>query len=119
MLDSHYLGDSPVLVWPVLQCDNIFVLPGIPQFFQKKVKYDDSMCVCVCVCMRNWICIHMRIYTNMSCIYMSINVFVYEYTHMHLYTIIVLTLYLLLKVIMIYLTSLTINLMPNKYYRWS
>ena len=24
--------------WPVLQCRNIFILPGVPQFFEKKVK---------------------------------------------------------------------------------
>lgn len=24
--------------WPILQCDNIFVLPGVPQFFSSKVK---------------------------------------------------------------------------------
>lgn len=25
--------------WPVLQCSNIFILPGVPQFFQKKVEH--------------------------------------------------------------------------------
>ena len=25
--------------WPVLQCRNIFILPGVPQFFEKKVKH--------------------------------------------------------------------------------
>jgi hypothetical protein len=29
---------SSVPEWPVLQCENIFVLPGIPQFFEKKMK---------------------------------------------------------------------------------
>lgn len=24
--------------WPILQCDNIFILPGVPQFFASKVK---------------------------------------------------------------------------------
>lgn len=24
--------------WPTLKCDNIFVLPGVPQFFEKKIK---------------------------------------------------------------------------------
>ncbi len=24
--------------WPILQCDNIFVLPGVPQFFAAKMK---------------------------------------------------------------------------------
>eukprot|EP00978_Attheya_sp_CCMP212_P008451 scaffold19858_cov56-Attheya_sp.AAC.8 len=24
--------------WPILQCQNIFVLPGVPQFFEKKVE---------------------------------------------------------------------------------
>ena len=30
--------NPPIIEWPVLQCDNIFVLPGIPQFFEKKMK---------------------------------------------------------------------------------
>jgi len=25
--------------WPVLQCANIFILPGVPQFFEKKVQH--------------------------------------------------------------------------------
>jgi FAD synthetase len=25
--------------WPVLQCKNIFILPGVPQFFEKKVNH--------------------------------------------------------------------------------
>ena len=25
--------------WPVLQCGNIFILPGVPQFFEKKVQH--------------------------------------------------------------------------------
>jgi FAD synthetase len=25
--------------WPVLQCGNIFILPGVPQFFEKKVEH--------------------------------------------------------------------------------
>lgn len=25
--------------WPVLQCQNVFILPGVPQFFEKKVKH--------------------------------------------------------------------------------
>ena len=25
--------------WPVLQCQNIFILPGVPQFFEKKVQH--------------------------------------------------------------------------------
>ena len=25
--------------WPVLQCSNIFILPGVPQFFEKKVQH--------------------------------------------------------------------------------
>ncbi len=25
--------------WPVLQCENIFILPGVPQFFEKKVAH--------------------------------------------------------------------------------
>ncbi len=24
--------------WPVLQCQNVFILPGVPQFFQKKIE---------------------------------------------------------------------------------
>ena len=24
--------------WPVLQCKHIFILPGVPQFFEKKVE---------------------------------------------------------------------------------
>lgn len=47
--DDYYLvsqgtgahGDQPPLLrnktWPILQCDNIFVLPGVPQFYAAKV----------------------------------------------------------------------------------
>mmetsp|Transcript_17363 Transcript_17363/g.32922 ORF Transcript_17363/g.32922 Transcript_17363/m.32922 type:complete len:796 (+) Transcript_17363:270-2657(+) len=31
---SNIAGD-----WPVLQCKNIFILPGVPQFFEKKVNH--------------------------------------------------------------------------------
>lgn len=24
-------------VWPILQCENVFILPGVPQFFEKKI----------------------------------------------------------------------------------
>lgn len=33
----RYLNDDPS-DWPVLQCRNIFVLPGIPEFFEKKIQ---------------------------------------------------------------------------------
>jgi molybdenum cofactor synthesis domain-containing protein len=33
----RYLSDN-VHDWPVLQCRNIFVLPGVPEFFEKKVQ---------------------------------------------------------------------------------
>lgn len=33
----RYLSDNPK-DWPVLQCRNIFVLPGIPEFFEKKIQ---------------------------------------------------------------------------------
>lgn len=32
----RYLSDDPK-DWPVLQCRNIFVLPGVPEFFEKKI----------------------------------------------------------------------------------
>jgi molybdenum cofactor synthesis domain-containing protein len=32
----RYLSENP-LDWPVLQCRNCFILPGVPQFFEKKV----------------------------------------------------------------------------------
>ena len=38
---SHSGADSPetkTKTWPILQCDNIFVLPGIPQFFSAKMQ---------------------------------------------------------------------------------
>ena len=41
--DNHVKTTFRSKTWPVLQCDNIFVLPGIPQFFASKmhliVKY--------------------------------------------------------------------------------
>ena len=33
----RYLSDNPN-EWPVLQCKNIFILPGVPEFFQKKIR---------------------------------------------------------------------------------
>lgn len=33
----RYLSDNPK-DWPVLQCRNIFVLPGVPEFFEKKIR---------------------------------------------------------------------------------
>ena len=33
----QYLADDSE-EWPVLQCQNIFILPGVPTFFEKKVK---------------------------------------------------------------------------------
>ena len=33
----RYLSDKPN-DWPVLQCRNIFILPGIPEFFQMKIE---------------------------------------------------------------------------------
>lgn len=33
----RYLSDNPS-DWPVLQCRNVFVLPGVPQFFSKKIE---------------------------------------------------------------------------------
>lgn len=35
---SQSQSQSPPPEWPILQCENIFVLPGIPQFFEKKMK---------------------------------------------------------------------------------
>lgn len=32
----RYLSNDPK-DWPVLQCRNIFVLPGVPEFFEKKI----------------------------------------------------------------------------------
>jgi len=32
-----YLSKNPD-EWPVLQCQNMFILPGVPQFFEKKIK---------------------------------------------------------------------------------
>lgn len=32
------LSDNGQKQWPILQCDNIFVLPGIPQYFSSKMK---------------------------------------------------------------------------------
>jgi len=28
-------GDDKM--WPILQCENIFILPGVPQYFEKKI----------------------------------------------------------------------------------
>jgi molybdopterin-biosynthesis enzyme MoeA-like protein len=33
----RYLSNDPN-DWPILQCKNIFILPGIPEFFSKKVR---------------------------------------------------------------------------------
>ena len=33
----RYLSDDPE-DWPVLQCRNIFVLPGIPEYFERKIQ---------------------------------------------------------------------------------
>ena len=33
----RYLSDDPN-DWPVLQCQNIFILPGVPQFFAQKIE---------------------------------------------------------------------------------
>ena len=33
----RYLSDGPD-DWPVLQCRNIFVLPGVPEYFEKKIQ---------------------------------------------------------------------------------
>ena len=24
--------------WPILQCENVFILPGVPQYFEKKMS---------------------------------------------------------------------------------
>ena len=37
-------GDPPPdvpLTWPILQCENVFVLPGVPHFFEEKI---DMIC---------------------------------------------------------------------------
>eukprot|EP00560_Eucampia_antarctica_P005377 CAMPEP_0197836216 /NCGR_PEP_ID=MMETSP1437-20131217/28273_1 /TAXON_ID=49252 ORGANISM="Eucampia antarctica, Strain CCMP1452" /NCGR_SAMPLE_ID=MMETSP1437 /ASSEMBLY_ACC=CAM_ASM_001096 /LENGTH=723 /DNA_ID=CAMNT_0043442225 /DNA_START=216 /DNA_END=2387 /DNA_ORIENTATION=+ len=34
----RYLDKNDKEAWPILQCANIFVLPGVPQFFETKVK---------------------------------------------------------------------------------
>lgn len=33
----RYLSENPS-DWPVLQCSNIFILPGVPEFFEKKIE---------------------------------------------------------------------------------
>ena len=33
----RYLSENPN-DWPVLQCQNIFILPGVPEFFSKKIQ---------------------------------------------------------------------------------
>ncbi len=33
----RYLSENPK-DWPVLQCQNIFILPGVPEFFEKKIE---------------------------------------------------------------------------------
>lgn len=38
--DSSKTNDEDnddVNAWPILQCENVFVLPGVPQFFQEKL----------------------------------------------------------------------------------
>lgn len=35
----RYLSDSDQDGWPVLQCRNIFVLPGVPEFFIQKIEH--------------------------------------------------------------------------------
>jgi hypothetical protein len=29
--------NDDVNAWPILQCENVFVLPGVPQFFEEKL----------------------------------------------------------------------------------
>lgn len=69
-------------IWPILQCENVFILPGVPQFFEQKmdtivahflgkrslytrkivlgvdgarlVSLSLSLCVYVCVCVLCW-----------------------------------------------------------------
>jgi len=31
-------ADEAALAWPILQCENVFVLPGVPQFFEEKLR---------------------------------------------------------------------------------
>lgn len=35
--ELKYLTDNPD-EWPVLKCDNIFILPGVPTFFEQKIQ---------------------------------------------------------------------------------
>jgi hypothetical protein len=36
--DGDHVGASTSNEWPVLECQNIFILPGVPSFFEKKMK---------------------------------------------------------------------------------
>eukprot|EP00952_Eustigmatos_sp_NYUAD-ZCMA_P010634 43465-Eustigmatos_ZCMA.PRE.1 len=30
-------GNNTKEMWPILQCENIFILPGVPSFFEAKI----------------------------------------------------------------------------------
>ena len=36
--ELKYLTDNPDKEWPVLKCDNIFILPGVPVYFEQKIQ---------------------------------------------------------------------------------
>ena len=35
---QYLTGEGGTEEWPLLQCQNIFVLPGVPEFFERKIK---------------------------------------------------------------------------------
>jgi molybdopterin-biosynthesis enzyme MoeA-like protein len=59
-------------IWPVLQCDNIFVLPGVPKFFEAKMKLITQHFVKS----NNNTGVYMYVYLN-------IDVYVYNYTYIY------------------------------------
>lgn len=36
--ELKYLTDNPDSEWPVLKCDNVFILPGVPIYFEQKIQ---------------------------------------------------------------------------------
>ena len=35
---QYLTGEGGTEEWPLLQCQNIFILPGVPEFFERKIK---------------------------------------------------------------------------------